>query len=424
MPETLPYANSAVTVRRLANGLTVLMEPLPYLRSASIGAWIKAGSANETAEQAGISHFLEHLFFKGTTTRTTRQLMEAVESKGGHLNAFTSRDYTCLYAKMLSDHVARGIEILADIVKHSLFNDFEKERNVVLEEIASIEDVPEDHVHDIFTEFIWPNHPLGRPVTGYIETLSAMTVDDVRAYYETWYKPENIILSVAGSFDEDAVLRQLEAEFDPMTSGTVPGLAGPVTCAAGTRIEDSDIGQHHVCFGFPGPGVHDETRYAYNLLSSALGGGSTSRLFDKIREDAGLAYSIYTFNSHHWHSGHMGVYAAIAPENLKQCLDLCAGEIKRICDEPIPEDELSLNREQIKGNMLMGLESTFNRMTRMAKSVMYYGRVVGVDEVITRIDAITADDVQQAARACLTKEQCAMIVLGPSKDAAVEGLPL
>lgn len=424
MPETLPYANSAVSLKQLPNGLTVLMEPLPYLRSASIGVWIKAGSANEDAKQAGISHFLEHLFFKGTTTRTTRQIMEAVESRGGHLNAFTSRDYTCLYAKMLSDHVGRGIEILADITRNSLFNDFEKERNVVLEEIASIEDVPEDHVHDIFTEFIWPGHPLGRPVTGYIDTLAAMTLDDVRAYYATWYRPQNIILSIAGNFDPDAVLQQFQDGFEAMEPGPVPPVAGPATCASGTRIEDNDIGQHHVCFGFPGPGVHDDARYAYNVLSSALGGGSTSRLFDKIREEAGLAYSIYTFNSHHWHSGHMGVYAAVAPENLNQCLDLCAGEIKRICDDPLSEDELALNREQIKGNMLMGLESTFNRMTRMAKSIMYYGRVVGVDEVIARIDAVTAGEVQHAARACLSADTCAMVVLGPAKGVTVKGLPL
>lgn len=425
MPSAIPsITHDTTAIHKLNNGITVLLEPLPYLRSASAGVWIKTGSSNERPEQSGVSHFLEHLFFKGTTTRTARQLVEAVESKGGHLNAFTSRDYTCLYAKMLGEHVGTGIEILADILKDSQFYDFEKERNVVLEEIASIEDVPEDHAHDLLVQRLWPDHALGRPITGTEETLSAMTIEDVRAYFAEWYRPENLIISVAGSFDEDALLEQISNEFETITApSSLPRPAAP-TFGAGTGIVERDVAQNHLCMGFPGPGIHEERRYIYNMLSSVLGGGSTSRLFETIREQEGLAYSIYTFHSSYWDAGMMGIYAAIAPENLDKTINLTCAELKRVRDELVPEDEVVLNREQLKGGMLMALESTFNRMTRMSKSYMYHGRILTTDEIVAAIDAVTAGDIQDLARERFTSDQCAMVILGPINGNTYERAPL
>jgi len=416
--------HDTTSIHKLDNGLTVLLEPLPYLRSASAGVWIKTGSSNERPEQAGVSHFLEHLLFKGTTTRSARQLVEAIESRGGHLNAFTSRDYTCLYAKMLGERVGIGIEILAGIVKDSQFYDFEKERNVVLEEIASIDDVPEDHVHDLLAQRLWPDHALGRPITGTEETLKAMTLEDVRAYFAEWYRPENLIVSVAGCFDKDALLEQIAREFESVAAPTAPQRPGAPAFGAGTGIVECDVAQNHLCAGFPGPGTHDERRYVSNMLSSVLGGGSTSRLFETIREQEGLAYSIYTFHSSYWNAGMMGLYAAVAPENLAKTVELSFGELKRVRDEPIPDDEVTLNREQLKGGLLMALESTFNRMTRMCKSYMYHGRIIGVDEIVAAIDAVTAESMQQLAQERFTPEQCAMVILGPANGACCERAPL
>lgn len=412
------------SVHRLSNGLTVILEPLPYLRTASAGVWIATGSANEQPRLAGVSHFLEHLFFKGTLTRTARQLMEAIESKGGHLNAFTSRDYTCLYAKTLGEHTGSGIEILADIVKNSQFCDFEKERNVILEEIASIEDVPEDHAHDLLTRKLWPDHSIGTPITGTHETMSAMTIEDVRAYFREWYVPGNLIVSVAGCFDENAILDQIRSEFEPLPAGGSPTVNGGARFGSGPLLMDRDITQTHLCFGFPGPGVHDERRYVYNMLSSALGGGSTSRLFETIREQEGLAYSIYSFASSYWRTGMMGVYAAVAPENREKTFDLAFGEIRKLRDEPLPPDELELNREQLKGSVLMALESTFNRMTRLAKSYMYHNRILSIDEVIAGIEVVTAEQVQQLAQERYTADQCALVVLGPTDGVTMDSIPL
>ncbi|MBM3288846.1 MAG: insulinase family protein [Candidatus Hydrogenedentes bacterium] len=412
------------SIHKLDNGLTVLLEPLPYLRTAAAGVWIATGSANERPEQAGVSHFLEHLFFKGTSKRTARQLMEAIESKGGHLNAFTSRDYTCLYAKMLGEHVDTSIEILGDVVKDSQYFDFEKERNVILEEIASTEDVPEDHVHDLLTRNCWPDHPLGMPIAGTKETMTAVTVDDVRAYFQHWYRPENLTVSVAGCFDEAAVLEQIAAEFGSLPPGHAAQPDGAPAFAPGVAQIESDISQDHLCFAFPGPSVFDERRYVYNMLSNALGGGPTSRLFETIREQEGLAYSIYSYHAGHWRAGMMGVYAAIAPENLHKTFDLSFAEVRKLRDEAMPQQELELNREQLKGSVLMTLESTFNRMTRMAKSYMYHGRIVPVDEIIAGVEAVTAEQVQHLARERYTPEQCALLVLGPKNGAALGDVPL
>ncbi len=402
----------------LPNGLTVLLEPLPYLRSVSAGIWIKTGSANETAEQSGISHFLEHLFFKGTTTRTARQLMEAIESHGGHLNAFTSRDYTCVYAKVLDTHVPAAIEILADIIKDSQFFDFEKERNGILEEIVSIVDVPEDYAHDLFMEQMWPEHPLGRAVSGTQQTVDRMTKEDVRAYFDTWYRPENMVFAMAGNFDPDQVFEQIAREFQDLPVSSCVAPTDAPCFRPGVQAIDRDIGQNHVYFGFPGPHVEDPRRFTYDILSSALGGGSTSRLFDRIRENEGLAYSIYTFHSCFLISGVLGVYAAVAPENLAKTIDICFEEIRKLRDTPMSSAELAMNREQLKGNLLMSLEHTFNRMARLAKSMINHNRLVPIDEIIESVDAVTAEDVHQLTLDLFTEDQCAMLVYGPTDGQA------
>lgn len=408
-----PYTQESAEVRTLGNGLTVIMEPLPYLRTVTAGVWIRAGSANEPLHQTGISHFLEHLFFKGTLTRNARQIMEAIERRGGHMNAFTSRDYTCVYVKTLDIHIAGGIEILADILKNSQFYDLEKERNVILEEIASIEDVPEDYVHDAYALRLWPGHALGQPVTGTLETVGGLTLEHIQAYYDAWYRPENIYVSVVGNFDPESLYRQIEDEFHALPARPSPPRFSPPVPSAGIEYYVRDIAQDHLCVGFPGARATDADRFVYEMLSSALGGGSTSRLFDKVREEAGLAYSIYTFTSSYLESGTLGFYAAVAPEGLERALDLCVAEMRDLRDNPLREDELELNREQLKVGVLMALESTSNRMSRLAKSMIVHGRIVPIDEILATIDAITAEEVQALAQRLLRTEQCTAVVLGP-----------
>lgn len=418
------YSNEEAAVHVLPNGVTVTMEQLPYLRSFSAGVWIRAGSGNETEAQNGISHFLEHLLFKGTHTRSARELMDAIESKGGQLNAFTSRDYTCVYVRALDTQIATAIDILADVIKNSTFNDLEKEKNVVLEEIASAEDVPEEFVHDLFALELWPNHPLGRPVAGSIETVSAMGMSDVQGYYSQWYRPRDIFVSIAGSFESDAVLEHVAREFGTIVDRPSPPRPSIPEAQARLRWHERDIAQNHLCFGFPGSAIVTDARYRFDMLSNILGGGSTSRLFERIREDAGLAYAIYTFHSAYASAGMLGVYAAVAPENLEKATRLAVEELHKIQDTRVGNDEMESNREQLKGGMLMALESTSTRMGRLARSMMHYGRLVAIDEVVQNIDAVTAGEIQELAQSLFTPASAATVVLGPRSSDGFDGLRL
>ncbi len=414
-PGDSAYTPLDPAIHTLGNGLRVVCEHLPYVHSASLGVWIRAGSGCETLEQAGISHFLEHLLFKGTPTRTARQIMEEVEGRGGQLNAFTTREYTCYYARVLDQHVAVAFDVIADIVKNSTFQDLEKERNVILEEIAMIKDVPEDYVHDLTTEQVWRGHALGRPISGYENTVSAATHDSVRAYRDAWYAPENMIVSIVGRFDEAAFLAQVEREFGGLPARRLPQIdAAAPEYLGGELIESRDVAQDHLVCCFPSVSITDPRRFAYDLLSSVLGGGSTSRLFERIREQEGMAYSVYSYNSMLGVAGLMGFYAGVAPENLQKTADLASEELRRLRDEALSEAELTSNREQLKGGLLLALENTFSRMSRLVRSLIYQGRIVPVDEVLVNLDRVTAGDIQRAANEAFTQPNSTVTVLGPA----------
>lgn len=406
-------------VEELDNGLTVILEPLPYVYSVSTGVWIRTGSANEAPEIAGVSHFLEHLLFKGTDSRNARELMEAIERRGGQMNAFTSREYTCVFAKTLDQHVPTAIEILADIIKNPTFDDLDKERNVILEEIATSIDTPDEYAHDMLGETIWPDHPLGRPIAGYAETVAATGIDHIRAYKNAWYAPANMAVVVAGNFDPDAVLAQIRDEFASIAGPEVPQPIAPPVFSVQRNVVERDIAQNHIALGFQGTPVTAQGRYRFDVLSSILGGGSTSRLFDSIREENGLAYAIYAFNSPFRTAGMVGVYACVAHENLQRTVDLIFDETKRLADETVGADELEGNREQLKGGLLMALENTFNRMARMARSWMFFGRIVPVEEILAGVEAVTAEDVQTLAQEILPADRAALAVLGPQPSGGV-----
>ena len=420
----ITYPRDAAEITTLANGLTVCMERLPYLHSASAGIWIRTGSADETEAEGGIAHFLEHLFFKGTKKRNVHEIMEAIESHGGQLNAFTSREYTCLYVKVLDKYTATGIEILADIVKNSLFADLEKERNVILEEIASVEDTPDEFVHDLMTEHHWPDHALGRSISGSAESVSALGYDHVVDFFKRWYRPENMVFSIAGNIDPVAVLRQVRREFEEIPKAPIPPLGEAPRFNAGIRAIERDIAQSHLTVAFPAPSLYDERKYAFDMTSNILGGGSTSRLFERIREDEGLAYSIYTFDSFYMTAGSIGIYAAVSPDQLGRTLELSFEELRKLRDEGVSEEELEMNREQIKGGMLMAMESTFTRMARMAKSILYYGKLIPMSYVVEKVDAITAADIQGCAASIFQPDQCALLVLGPKTNTMPDSIEL
>lgn len=407
-------AGQTADIRVLDNGLTLAMETIPYVRSATVGVWVRAGSANERPDEAGISHLVEHLLFKGTERRTARMIVEEIEGRGGQINAFTSREYTCVYAKVLEDDIALAIDVLADIVQHTQFIDLEKERNVILEEISSAEEIPEDYIHDAFTMRLWPGHAMGRPVAGFQETVRNIGFDDVSRYHREWYRPGNTIVSIAGRIDLDRTAALIEERFGGANDGPAPEAPpAPIPGRTAEAIVRPQANQSHLCFGFPGARCTDDNRFAMELLSSVLGGASTSRLFEKVREDEGLAYSIYTFNYAYPTAGMFGVYAAIAPENVERAADICFQELRDILDGNLNENELTTNRELLKGGLLMALESTFNRMARMAKSLMYHGRIVPVDEVVNRIGRVGRDEVHQAAAQVFQRDACTLLVLGP-----------
>ena len=404
---------SGIKIHRLENGFTIAMERLPYVHSATLGVWIKTGSAAENAREAGLAHFLEHLFFKGTHTRTVHEIMDAVESRGGYMNASTSREYTNLYVRMLEEHVGTGVEILFDILLNSTFGEIEKERGVILEEIASIEDTPDEFAHDLLAEFHWPDHPLGRPVSGYAHTVSALNKEDFRRFYGTWYTPSNMVFAIAGKFDEGQVLRQVEGIMREVKPATAPGMDSAPRFAAGIRHVERPISQAHIGIAFPGSSASDEERYRCSLLTGILGGGGTARLFENIREREGLAYSVYAYHTNHINTGMMGIYEAVAPENCARALELTYQELRQICREPVKVEELECARQQVKGSMLMAFESTYARVSHMAKGLLFKGRVLPVAEIIAGIDAVTIEALMEYAGRHITRASCAMLVLGP-----------
>ena len=402
-----------VRVRRLGNGFTVALEPLPYLRTASFGLWVRAGSSSEDARTAGAAHFLEHLFFKGTARRSVHELMAAVEGRGGYINASTGREYTELYLRIPSHHVAAGMDILAEIARESLFCDMEKERGVILEEIASIEDSPEDLVFDLSAEAHWPDHPLGRPVAGTAASVSALTRDDIVDFYRAWYTPENMVFSVSGGFDEADVMARAERLFGDWPAATPPPFVSEPAFRAGASAAARPVSQAHLVLTFPGVSVSDPRYYTASLLANLLGGGSTSRLFERIREEEGLAYSVYASHNCYARAGVFDVYEAVARKHARRALSLACAELRRVRTEPAPAEEVATNREEIKGSMLMSLESSLSRAARAAKNLLFLGRILDVGEIMAGFDAVTPEALLEMAAETFTPDRCAFMALLP-----------
>lgn len=403
----------------LPSGLTVLVETLPYVRSVAFGYYLRSGSAVETEEHGGASHFLEHLVFKGTKKRTTAEIAQVIDILGGDVDAFTGKEYTSFYAHVLDEQLPTAMELLTEIVTQPRFTseDVEMERGVILEEIKMVEDTPDDLVHELFVTAFWPDHPLGRPILGTEETIGRLQRDRIVEHYEETFQPSNVIFAASGNVRPEDVLPFLEQHFPASAREPFRGEWGPPTPKQHLIVRPKrELEQVHLCLGSRGFPQQNEERYAAALFNSILGGGMSSRLFQKIREDQGLVYSIASSHNGYLHGGYQAIYAACNPKNVQRVLDLTLAEMKKIRQEGATADELAFAKLHLKGSILLSLESTVSRMSGIARQEYYFGRQYSPDEIIEHIDAVTLDDITSVARTIVDPDTLSLTLLGDVKE--------
>jgi predicted Zn-dependent peptidase len=403
----------------LPGGLRVVTEAVPGVRSAAFGVWVGVGSRDEQLPEHGASHFLEHLLFKGTRKRDALEIAVVMDAVGGELNAFTAKEYTCFYARVLDSDLALAVDVVSDLVTSALVapDDVESERGVILEEISMHDDDPGDVVHDAFAEALFGDHPLGRPVIGTVESVEALSAESIAGYYRSHYTPPEMVVSVAGNIDHDAVVRMVSAAF--RSSGTAlpaqPRPQLPPSALSGAVVEDRPTEQAHLVLGMHGLARDDGRRWALSVLNNALGGGMSSRLFQEIRERRGLAYSVYSYTSHHQDAGMFGIYAGCAPGKVDEVLRVCRDELSAAADKGVSDDEIDRAKGQLRGSLVLGLEDTGAQMSRIGKAELVHGEVLDVDELLARIDAVTPDDVREVAADVLHRP-LSLGIIGPFPD--------
>ncbi len=401
----------------LDNGVRVITEAMPGVPSATVGLWVENGSRYEERHQAGISHYLEHLFFKGTERRTAAQIAEAFDAVGGVLNSFTGKEYTCYYGKVLSEHLPIAEDVLADIFLHSRFDpdEIDRERNVILQEISQVEDTPDDYVHDLFNLRFWPEHPLSFPVCGRVETVQSFGQKDFLDFIAARYRPDRMIIAAAGNLDHDRVVEWATREFGGLQGRTQATDGRPPVANRGVSYTEKALEQVHLCLGTPGISQSAEERYAAYLLNTALGGGMSSRLFQEVREKRGRAYSVYSFLSSYFDAGYVGIYVGTSPEWVEEVVAIILSELKALKKDGLRPDELARVKNQLKGNLLLGLETSDNRMSRIAKNEICFGQDIPPQEVAKRIDATTNEAIIALAEQLLRPEATAITLLGDLK---------
>jgi predicted Zn-dependent peptidase len=411
----------------LPSGLTVLSEDLPGVRSIAVGLWLARGSRDETAAQNGLCHFIEHMSFKGTKKRSARDIALSLESIGGHLDAFTSKEETCYYARVQHHQLEQALEVIADIVRHSRFtsNDIRREKKVVLEEIKGVDDTPDELVHELFAEAIFDGHSLSYPILGSRQNCTRFTQLMVTGFWSGIYRPQNMLVALAGKADHLNLCRVLEKLF-PGREG-IPDLL-PAPCPPdfrpSLRILNRKISQAHICLGVPGVSYSNSDRYPAMVLNTVLGGGMSSRLFQKIREESGLAYTVYSFVDMYRDTGVLGVYLGVSPSQINKSLAMTLREIKRLVERPVHKDELQNAKEQLKGGLLLGMESTSSRMMRLARFALHGNRYLSVDQTLSQIDRVTMDQVHHLAQKMFQPQNLAAAILGPvnGKDYSLDRL--
>jgi predicted Zn-dependent peptidase len=398
------------------NGLTVLTEPMNSVRSVSIGIWLRTGSRQERLEENGVSHFIEHMLFKGTKSRSAEQIARAADSIGGHLDAFTAKETTNFSIKVLDEHLPRAFAILADLVKNPLFEPahISNESRVIQEEIKMVEDTPDYLVHEIFTQTYWRGHALGRPILGTRRNVGNFDRQRLLRYFRRHYTPNNMLIAAAGNVQHRRVMDLAAEEFGDRRAGP-PLASGPVPVAhPHLQVRHKkDLEQVHICLGAPAYPQPHKNRFPAYILNSVLGGGISSRLFQNIREKRGLAYAVFSSLSSYHDTGCLSVYAGTAAEKARQVIDLVLAEFCALKANPLSEEELQRAKDYLKGSLLLSLESSTSRMGNVARQEMYFGRYISQDEIARRVDAVTTEQVLAVAREFFQPDRLAITVLGP-----------
>jgi len=398
----------------LENGIRVVTENVPSVHSVTIGIWVESGSRDEHPARGGISHFVEHLLFKGTNRRSALEIAREIDSVGGVLNAFTSREYCCFYAKVLARHLPLAIDLLADSLQSSVFDldEIEKERRVILQEISMVEDTPDDVVHDLFSQTFWGNHPLGRPVLGSPESVQSLRRDDLLDHLKGCHLGGNILVCAAGNLEHSRVVDLIAAAFSQITPGDKNQIHSPPDYRPSLRLAYRNLEQVHICLGTRALPQNHPNRFCAYVLNTILGGSMSSRLFQTIREEQGLAYSIYSYLNSHSDAGALVLYTATSAENAPEVVRMMLKELKRFKTEPVSRRELQAAKDQLKGHLLLSLESTDNRMTRLSKNEIYLGRQPSLKQVLGGFDKVTVESLQRLAQFLFQDDYLNLQLLG------------
>ena len=407
----------------LSNGLIVITETMQHVRSVSVGIWVRNGSRREDADENGLAHFLEHMVFKGTERRSAEDIAREMDSVGGMLDAFTSKEQICFNAKVLDEHLPIAFDVLADLVLRPKLDsdDVNKERQVVLEEIKMDMDNPEYLLHDIFTRGFWPEHSLGRPILGTPETVRNFDREALLRRFQNWFAPDHIIVTAAGNITHEQVLDLVEKEFGHLpAAGSAQDDPAPSTSAPINLETKRDLEQVHLCIGVPSLPLAHERRFGVAVLNNLLGGGMSSRLFQNIREKQGLAYAVFSEITPYSDAGMLTVYAGTAKETIGKVLDLTVAEFRAMKESPVTDEELLRAKNHLKGSLMLSLESTSSRMSNLARQELYFQRFYSLDEILLSIEAVTRDEVQSLARDFFQPERVAVTVLGPLNGFSVD----
>jgi predicted Zn-dependent peptidase len=420
-----PRVSRSIRRTVLSNGLIVLTESMPHLRSISMGAWVGSGSRDEAPEVNGLSHFVEHMVFKGTTSRSARQIAREVDTIGGNLDAFTGKETVCFNIKVLDEHASQALDVLSDLVLHPTFTpeDLDREKGVILEEIKIDEDNPDYLVNEMFTQNFWKGDALGRPILGTKKTVSSFDQATLFDFYRNQFVPRNIVFAAAGNLEHESFVAEVERRFGSLAPGAslvLPRREPPTSNPHITLKRKKSLEQVQLCLGVPAPAVNHSDRYGIYLLNSILGGGMSSRLFQTIREDSGLAYSIFSEMCPFRDTGSLCIYAGVAVDKTRQTIELTMRELSRLKQEIVSEAELGRARDQLKSNMVMGLESGSSRMANLARQEMYFGRFFGIEEITREIEAVTPDDIQRLACQLFRPEAMAIALLGNLGEMNIE----
>ena len=398
MSRLIPGRTEASQLTTLDSGVRVVTEEMPSVRSIALGFWIRSGSRDEPVEEAGISHFLEHLLFKGTDRFSSREIDEVFDAMGAEVNAGTSKETTSVYSRFLDRHLEQAFDVLQDMVLRPAYPDIDSERQVVIEEIAMYEDEPSDKVHDVLAGAIFGDHPLGRPIIGRADVISSVPVPTIAEWHDGRYTGSNIVVAAAGNVEHEALVEIVSAAVGDVQPG-MQALSGPPTGVAPVlRFHEKETEQYHLCIGAPGIPRGDDRRFGLRVLDTILGGSTSSRLFQEVRERRGLAYAVFSYASHYVDSGQVALYVGTRPENVAEAMDVIGTELRRLHAEGVSEEELERARENVKGRTVLSMESTLTRMNRLGSSVLMDVPLLSVDEVLAAFDAVTLDDVMALAR--------------------------